>query len=405
MHTRLATRLGAFVVAATCCQASAWQTASLQADVFHLASGGVLEGELVNAAELPRTSYVVRTSPGAVFTLAAKQVTKVVPQAPAEAEYAALRHTHPDTSAGHWALAEWCREKNLNEQRKQHLERIIELEPDHRAARSVLGYNRIGGQWRTRQEHMEALGKIQHKGEWLYPQEIEIFERKAEATKLRLEWIANVKRWRDWIGGPKDLTARNYLSEISDPAAIPALQQALGENQPDNVRVLYIRALARIGTYDAYMILAERSLADTSDEVRALSLDLLVDHPQPSIVNYYIRQLQSKDNAVVNGAAYALRRFKDDRAVGPLIDVLRTRHKFAIVSGGSGMSATNSNFGSSFSTGSSTKVFQQDINNQAVLDALITLVNGQVGYGFDVDAWKQWYAGQRKNKFVDSRRS
>lgn len=379
---------------------------SARADVFLLQSGGRLEGALVNADEKPRTKYVVRTSPGAVVTLSADQVKDVVPPTPTEAEYETLRHQHPDTPDGHWALAEWCREKKLADLRKQHLERIVELDPNHRQARALLGYNQIAGQWKTREEHMAAVGKVLHKGEWLYPQEIEINERKTEANRLRLEWIANLKRWKEWLGGPKDSTARSYIAAIADPAALPALQQGLADEQtPDVVRELYVRAVGRIGTFDAWLTLAERSLSDPSPEVRAISLDLLSDDPQPAVVNYFLQQLHSKDNAVVNRAAYALQRFKDERAVGPLIDALVTKHKFAVVSGGGGMSATNSNFGSSFSSGSSTQIFTKELQNQNVLDALIVLVNGQVNYQFNVESWKQWFAGRKKNKFVDARRS
>lgn len=377
-----------------------------RADVFLLQSGGRIEGTLVNTDEAPRTEYVIRTSPEAVVTLGADQVKEVVQPTPIDAEYDKLRHEHPDTPDGHMALADWCRDNKLTDLRKQHLERIVELDPNHRQARSLLGYNQIAGQWKTREEHMAAIGKVLHKGEWLYPQEIEINERKAESNKQRLEWIANLKRWKDWLGGPKDVTARSYITQISDPAAVPALQQGLADEQaPDVVREMYVRALGRIGTFDALLTLAERSLGDPSSEVRAVSLDLLSDDPQPAIVNYFMQQLHSKDNAVVNRAAYALQRFKDDRAVGPLIDSLVTKHKFAVVSGGGGMSATNSNFGSSFSSGSSTKIFTKELQNQNVLDALIVLVNGEVNYQFNVEAWKQWIAGRKKHKFVDARRN
>jgi HEAT repeat protein len=376
------------------------------ADVFLLGGGGRVEGELINADEKPRAKFIVRTAPGATITLSAEQVKEVVRSSPVEAEYEALRHKQPDTPAGHMTLADWCRDNRLSEQRKLHLERVIELETNHPEARSQLGYNRLGGQWRTREEHMASLGKVQHKGEWYYPQEIEIIQRRDEANRLRQEWVANLKRWRDWLGGPKDQTARQSIADIADPAALPALQQALAEDLPDEVRVMYVRAVARIETFDALMMLAERALTDPSAEVRATSLDLLIEAPQPAIVNYFMQQLQSKDNNVVNRAAYGLLRFKDDRAVGPLIDALVTKHKFAVTTGnpGGGMTASNNSFGGGLSMGSSTKIHQVELQNQAVLDALIVLAGGQANYQYNIDAWKQWYAGRKKNTF-DARRS
>jgi hypothetical protein len=261
---------------------------------------------------------------------------------------------------------------------------------------------------------MAALGKDPYKGDWMYPQEIEIVEKKAEATKQRLEWIANLKRWSDWLGGPKDQTARANINAISDAAAMPALREAMKPDDypkrrrtiPDPLAEMYTQAIGRIGNYEAYVLLADLSIIDQSDEVRAQALDLLLKDPQPAIVNYYMSQLRSTDNLVINRAAYILKRFKDERAISPLIDALRTKHKFAVVSGSpsGGMSATNSNFGSSFSTGSSTQIFTKEIDNQEVLNALITITNG-TNFQYDTEAWKQWYAGRRKNKFLDARRS
>jgi hypothetical protein len=376
-----------------------------RADTFLLSAGGRIDGELLNATESPRTKYVVRSS-GATVTFDKNAVREVLQANPAEAEYQKLRHEQPDTVAGHLALADWCRDHKLNDQRKRHLERVLELDPNNAGARSQLGYAKLGGQWRTRQEHMAALGKVQHKGEWLYPQEIEILEKRDEAARLKAEWIGNLKRWRDWLGGEKDQAARSGLQAIADPAAVPAIVLALDDEPRFEVRVLLIRALARIGTLDAQLLLAKGSLGDPSAEVRATALDLLVESPQPAIVNYYIQQLRSKDNEVINGAAYALARFKDTRAVGPLIDALVTSHKFQIVSGspGGGLSASNGPNGSGLSTGSSVQIVQQLKNNQQVLNTLILLTNNEVNYQYNVDAWKQWFAGRKKNTFVDSRR-
>lgn len=382
---------------------------AVTADEFILASGGRIVGELTADADPTHGKYVVRTAPGTVVTLTKEQVAEVLRRSPEAAEYETVRHQRPDTVAGHWALAEWCKEQRLTDERKAHLLRILELEPDHKDARLALGYQRLGGQWRTTQEHMSSLGKVQYKptGEWLYPQEIEVVEQRQRATQVRLEWVANLKRWRDWFGGSKEPEARAAINEIKDPAALAALAQAMDDEKLDALRVLYARAVARIGTPDAQMLLAKHALHDKSSEIRATCLDLLIATPQPMIVNHFIQQLRSKDNDVLNRAAYGLGRFKDARAVSPLIDALVTRHQYQITYGtpGGAMSASNGPNGTSFSTGSTTRIENRELKNQPVLDALIMLVGGaQAGYQFDVEAWKQWYAGQKKINFADARR-
>jgi HEAT repeat protein len=380
-------------------------SATASADVFVLGSGGRIEGELVNAEEKPRVKFVVRTAPGATITLAATQVKDVVRTSPVAAEYEALRHKQPDTAAGHMTLANWCRDNKLEAERKLHLERVVELDAEHREARGQLGYSYLGGQWRTRTDFMASLGKVQHKGEWMYPQEIEILQRRDEATKVRQQWVADLRRWRDWLGGPKDQTARQNIETIADPAALPALQQALNEEQSDDVRVMILRAIARIDSFDGLLMLAQRALTDPSEEVRATSLDLLVEAPQPAIVNYFMQQLHSKDNAVVNRAAYGLMRFKDERAIGPLIDALVTSHKFAVTTGnpGGGINAGQGPGGVGLGMGGKTTIHQLELKNQPVLDALIVLSGGQANYTFNIEAWKQWFAGRKKHTF-DARR-
>lgn len=376
------------------------------ADTFVLASGASLDGELLNADESPRVKFVVRTAPGATVTFAKDQVRDFIRRNAAEVEYESMRHRHPDSVAGHWTIAEWCKENKLPELRKQHLDRILELDANHKEARSVLGYNKINGQWRTREQHMNELGKVQHKGEWMYPQEIEILEAREKANRKRAEWTADLKRWREWLGGAKDQTARTNLADISDPAALPAIHQSLDDEKRDEVRVMLLRALGKIGTAEALMSLAAGSLQDPSAEGRAVCADLVLEANQPALTSYYIQQLRNKDNKILNRAAYILGRIKDPRAIGPLIDALVTSHKFAVTSGaGPGaISASNGSFGGGLSTGSSTRIIEQKAQNTDVLNALVILCGGATNYQFNVDAWKQWHAGRKKNSFADARR-
>jgi hypothetical protein len=111
------------------------------AEVFHLHSGGTVHGELVNRDQAPRTEYVVKTSSGGEVTIPSEQVKKVTRQNPAEVKYDQIRSTYPDTVDGQWKLAEWCRQNKLLKARHAHLERVIELDPNHAEARHGLGYS------------------------------------------------------------------------------------------------------------------------------------------------------------------------------------------------------------------------------------------------------------------------
>ena len=82
-------------------------------EVFLLRSGGRIEGDLVNADEKPRTSYVISLPSGGQITLDAAAVEKVRPVPPELAEYQKVRRQYPDTVKGQLQMADWCRDHNL----------------------------------------------------------------------------------------------------------------------------------------------------------------------------------------------------------------------------------------------------------------------------------------------------
>jgi hypothetical protein len=137
-----------------------------QGDIFMLANGGRIEGSLANADEKPRKSYIIQMADGGRVTFDASQVEKVVPVRGEEREYEKVRHQYPDTVEGQWALAQWCLQRRLSTERETHLERVIELEPNHAEARRALGYSQVEGKWIRRDEAMISQGFKLFKGRW-----------------------------------------------------------------------------------------------------------------------------------------------------------------------------------------------------------------------------------------------
>lgn len=379
---------------------------------FILESGGQIVGEILNPEQSPRETYLIKTDSGAQITLDKSQVKKIEYQRPDEVEYDKIRSRYPDTVEGQWALAEWCRENRLSVQRETHLKRILELNPDHEQARRTLGYSQIDGQWMTQEEWMTKQGYRRYKGRWMLPQEIELVERDRKNELAEKEWAKKVNTWRDWLGTDKAQLARENLLAIDDPQAIKALASALQDDPRDRARLYYVEALAHIGTPEAMDVLAARTLEDPVEEVCLSCLDRLKEKKNPRAVNYFIGKLKSKDNAMVNRAAVALKHMGDPAAIGPLVDALVTVHKFKVVSGSGGggggggdqYSATFGNNGvSGFGFGGGPKVISKSLNNRAVLEALVEL-SGGVNYGFNVQTWKAWYLQQKKRTGVNTRR-
>jgi hypothetical protein len=381
---------------------SAW------ADVFILANGGRLEGDLLNPDEKPRKTYQVQLSEGGQVTLAVSQVEKVQSVKPDEREYEKIRHQYPDTVAGQWALAQWCVQKKLLTQRDAHLERVIQLDPNHAEARRALGYSFINGQWAKREDIMRERGMVLYKGSWRTPQEVELIENKRQQEVAEKEWYQKVDRWRGWLGTNRGEQGKENLLGIEDPMAVPALCDAVKKEDSEPVRILLIEVLGKLGTPDAIRMLALKALDDPVEEVRLTCLDVLQKKPRPEAVSYFVGMLKSKDNLLVNRAGMALGRMKDPSVIGPLIDALVTTHKFKIqgdpnrqvasfgTGGGSG--------GGGFSFGGTpTRIITQQVTNETVRDALVKLTGKD--FGFDKQQWKYWYASQKKPEAVfDGRR-
>ncbi len=199
---------------------------SARADIYVLKSDGQVRGELVNKDESPRQKYVIKTAEGAVVTLDRAQVKNIVSQNAAETEYEKIRPTFADTAADQWKLAEWCREKSMTKARQEALQRVLELEPNHKQARLALGYMQVNGRWVQPDQLMQERGYVRYKGEWRLPQEVELEERKLQDDKTKKQWFVDLKRWRGWLDEPARASqAREQLQAINDPQAVPALAQ------------------------------------------------------------------------------------------------------------------------------------------------------------------------------------
>lgn len=384
---------------------------------FTLANGGQLTGELLNPDQIPRETYKIRTPDGVTVTLDSRLVQNRTQVRPALEEYARRKPEYPDTVEGQFALAQWCRENNLYTQRKIHLNRVIELEPDHADARRMLGYVQIEpGKWATQEDIMESRGFVKYRGRWRLPQEIKLIEQRRKQELAEKEWFRKIKLWRSWIvnGNTQAQQAVQRIRTVDDPLAIPALKQKLEEEPFPEIRLLYVHALSRIDTIEANELLANRFLSDEHREVRLTCLDYMVDDPQPEILAMLIQNLRSKDNGVINQAAYGLKELGDESAVAPLIDALVTEHKFKQTignpgggmsftfggaSGGSGGSGFN---GTGMSAGGKTQIIAVHKANPLVLEALVELT-GQ-NFNYNMPAWKAWFAGQKAPESLNARR-
>lgn len=379
------------------------------ADTVILHKGGRIVGTVVEspaeASPNPAEEVItVQTEDGAIVALPKDEVQEVVRLSQVEAEYEKLRRETPDTVEGHWKLADWCREHYLPQQRETHLRRIIELDPDNQRARAILGYQKVGNEWKTRDEIMKSMGYVLYKGRWMLPQQVQLEEERAQQSAVERDWSSRLHRLLSRLDIDPLGTEREIRS-IQDPAAVKPIVLALKNEKRDAVRLLLTDVLGQIKTPQAMRALAVIAVEDPVEEVRLHALDALAPSKSGEVVSYFVGRLRDKDNSIVNRAAEALKRMGDPTAIPALIDALVTKHKILIPGtrppGAIGAGFSSSSTGKSGMTfgagsgGDAPKLVEKAILNRAVLDALVTLSGGQ-NFNFDIRLWKQWYARQKQ---------
>lgn len=132
-------------------------------------------------------------------------------------QYEKRRSGLPNTVEGHWEMAVWCAKKRLVDQSAAHLQRIIQIDPQHVGARTALGHQPLGDDWISPQEMQEMAERSQ----WAK----ESMERYGpQVSRLMQRVLTSPQRSRGKF--------REELMNIRDPLALPAVEStasALGD--------------------------------------------------------------------------------------------------------------------------------------------------------------------------------
>jgi hypothetical protein len=269
------------------------------------------------------------------------------------------------------------------------------------------GGRQFGSEAKTKQQEMEAQGYVNYGGKWMTLQEQNLQQQRGATERVVKEWKGRLERWRGWLENGHEAEAFEEIDRISDPLAIPALKEALARDQVEEHRKRYIDALARIGTVDTRQLLCALAIEDVNPEIRLTSLDCLEAHPTPNVVDYFVKRLGDRNNAMVNRAALGLARMKNESAIGPLIDHLVTPHKFLISPGSDGSNGALScgleeGLSHEADRREAPKIIVRQLENDGVLEALVTLTG--VNFSFDADSWKKWHSRRTKPQSLNARR-
>ncbi len=374
----------------------------VRGETFLLRSGGRIDAQHLNPGRAPAEPYQLKTDLGLKLSLTPAQVSRVVVRSDVQKQYDAEVLARPNTAAGHWELAEWCKDAGLVTERKVHLQRVLELDPDHAQARAALGFGRVGDRWMTMDDVMLSLGYVRAGGLWKTPQqlELEVAARESELATKKLR--RDILMWIDQLDGSRRETALANLQSVRDPRAGPALAELLDDTgRSRDVRLLVLDMLSRLPPGAGAKAVVKLAMDEKDEEIRDRCLDEVVRMKDSGVASVFIGLLTSKDNKRVNRAATCLARLDDPAATLPLITALVTTHEYLIMPQNGGGLSFNSAGG--FSAGGKPQKSKRDHENRSVHSALTTLHPG-ANFEYDEAAWRKWYIEKFTTNKVDLRR-
>jgi hypothetical protein len=398
-----------------------------RADCITLKNGGEIRGELLSdsksAARAP--AVAIRTLTGATVSIVRDEVAAVIRRRPVFEAYVTRRRAAADTVAGQWELAEWCRQNALSKERLIHLQRVLELDPDHVAAHRGLGHIRQKGRWMTPDERIVSRGLVRHKGKHLLPQELDLLRQSERVSDAEKSWLRQVRQWQGWLAGERadrKATALAKLNAIRDPRAVPALARVFRDDPEEELRLAYVAVLSNIEGDQPVRHLAAQSIIDESQAVREAAIGNVRRKGAAKAMPVYLSALRNPLNLFVNRAGAALGQVGDETTIPPLIDALVTRHSYRAILPAEDAQSPHDEMdepapvvlGPSVelalrgarmpavvptaeapvvaSEGDEVQVEKEE-ENPGVLAGL-SLLAGK-NFGYDIDAWRDWYRSRQ----------
>jgi hypothetical protein len=376
----------------------------LFADIIELRDGGVLVGKVLN----PQGGQTVKieTDDGTVVEIERKLV-KIRASMERDLGYSDKVQGRADTLEDHRAIVEECMKQQMQTLANAHRERIVELDPSDRASWDHLKYfkDESSGKWLRREVVMYRRGKIKgEKGRWYTWQEKALMDLDRKYTEQRVAAEKELnQRLKGLDGGARQQAeARAYFDNLNNPLVINKLLTMFREEGSKD-RSFYMGLLQKM---------PPRAVAPAMISIALEDLDM-------NFVNEAIEYLNASDDVVremaLGGfaaklknkqtrdrAAYCMAPFADERFIGMLIGSLLSSD-LVVPAGPPG--TTNAGFSSNGGVGFSTGAPQPQQRTNQHKNVLSTLqqLTGQ-NFGYDIEAWQQWFAEYYAFDNLDLRR-
>ena len=392
----------------------------LNADTVEISGGGHLTGKVDRRKE----ATIVKIDDELQVAIRPSRVSRVV-KSEDLANYHARAAKLGDDAELHYQHGIWCVTGNnvpgnSKHYKRFHMERAVELDPDHANARAQLGYKKHEGKWVLTSELMRDRGMISKAGRWEVPEAVALEEAQDTSNTDAKKWIREVARLTKVAFKKSNLTrdqtksqeAMDALKAIDDPLAATAIAKQLADSRGNRsqsraMRMLWVDLLGKFRTTVSVRALVLAGIEEEDELIRQRALDKLVDYGSASAVMTYLPMLKSNNNKTVNRAARALSWFPDPELALDYVNALVTEHSRMVAPGPgtqAGFGGGSNTSGGTFSQGSQKpKKITETLTNPAVL-SLVKTIEPAADFGYDEKAWKYHFAQQRSNFSGDLRR-
>ncbi|MEM6688216.1 MAG: HEAT repeat domain-containing protein [Planctomycetota bacterium] len=375
-------------------------------------------GGIVGAVEEREKYAVVVLDDGLQMAIPRSSVARVVEGEEFD-QYRKLKAQAGDDAERHFRLARWCMSEDgppaKKEQfRRYHLERAVELDPQHAEARVALGYTRSKNQWVRTSELMHGRGLVMHRGRWSIPEvaasEEQARQRDIEAKKFRRRFARDMKTYLSARSDPRQIERIwDELVKLDDPIATMAVVEQMKEIQgikTPQVRKLrrqLIMTLGKFRTIEAVQTLVALAIGEGDAQMRELAVEQLRDYGSSSLEQTALQILSTNSSSqLINQAARALSEFPREELAMRYAESLVTTHK-QVTPPGPGMNVGIGNNGAAgMNMGSKATVVVEKKTNPQVL-ALLRKVVPEVDFGYDEDKWLDYLAEKRARYSGDLR--
>ncbi|WP_146527653.1 HEAT repeat domain-containing protein [Novipirellula artificiosorum] len=376
------------------------------ADTIELRSGGHVSGQVRRFEE--KKIDIVDVDDDIRIAFPTSRVRRVV-SSDKLSEYRQKAAEAGEDAEEHYQLAIWCL-RNISDSpetyKRFHMQMAIRFDPEHSNARASLDYVKENNRWIRYSDLQRSRGMISVARKWMLPEAAAIEKLKDSTNIDAKQWIREIDRLLRMVlrKNTKSAEAFEALKAIEDPLAAAAIgDQLIKGNHDRGLKLLWIELLGRFQTTTAVKALVHAGLQENDDVVREAALEQLQNFGSASAVASYARMLRSNRKSDVTRALRSLSFFPDIELAPLYINALVTKHSLTRQVGGGTSAGFGDTGGGGFSAGSTTQTFTDYQENPGAL-TLLKMVEPGADFGYDKQAWREYFAAKRGSYSGDLRR-